>query len=135
MKKKSGLKENTALQKELILFTKCVFSLVPNLFFYRQKSIWGIYQTILNRIPDNYVILFIYIIYKYKHFQISGFIELLLLEEYWIRQSNYQVYKNMSSVLTSYELHFYEISVEWLHAKPNIYILLISQEPDENRKA
>ena len=135
MKKKSGLKENTVLQKELILFSKCVFSLVPNLFFYRQKFIWGIHKTIFNRIPDNYVILFIYIIYKYKYFQISGFIELLLLEEYWIRQSNYQVYKNMSSVLASYGLHFYELSVEWLHAKPNIYILLISQEPDENRKA
>lgn len=88
MKKQSGLKEKIASKKEkksnpqLILFSKCVFSLLPEV--YRQKFIWSIYQTILNKSPNHHVI-FIYIIYRYKHFQISGFIELLLFEVYWIR--------------------------------------------------
>ena len=98
MKKQCGLKQNSALKKELlILFSQYAFSLVPNLlfFFCRGKFTW--YQTILNRIK-NYVILFIYITYKYKYFQISGSIGLLLLEEYWIRQCNYQ------HVLSAYKL-------------------------------
>ena len=53
MKKQCGLKQNSALKKELlILFSQYAFSLVPNLlfFFFAEGNLLETYQTILNRI-------------------------------------------------------------------------------------